>query len=513
MARPAPALPRLGLPYLALALLLAGGSLFAQTQSPPQPASSVVVDSNPALFTVLCALNAVGYDNGVSTTSTDAAAVLRVKIRKQLSTKSELPVVRELKAYYLSHHRDDPAQDLEQYTTLALFLGNPPGLSLTVPGAGLPPEASAVSDIVPLLARFYADAGIEKIWDDAQPAFELALNQDSSLTRASLASVDAFFRIPRGYPTHQLFIFPDPMLSAAQSDALSYNGNYYIAVNLDLKPQLHQIRHTYLHFVLDPILAQYPAIFTQVEEEILPQVARAPALDVQYKRDPQLFATECLVRAIEIQLDVATLADRQQAAANAAANGLVLTPYWVTQLGAFRADPANFIEFYPVAAFGARLDEIASQTKKINFTPAPPATATSKATVSEVAHVKGLIELGQERFDAHDLAGATSLANAALQKPGSDRGEAYFLLGKIATAQNQPNTAITQFQNALTVPNASAHVKTWSNIFLARLFDAENNRADAVLRYKAALLTADTPISKTLATAGIKAPYRPPAAH
>ncbi|HEY7856775.1 MAG TPA: tetratricopeptide repeat protein [Terriglobales bacterium] len=509
MAKPASVAHRIG---FLLVALLSSGLLLAQTQNAAQPATSVIVDSNPALFTVLCALNAVGYDAGVSTTSTDPAAVLRVKIRQQLAAKSELPVVQELKAYYLSHHRDDPAQDLQQYTSLALFLGNPPGLSLTVPSAGLPPEAAAVSDIVPLLARFYADAGIEKVWDDAQPAFELALAQDSALARATLGTVDAFFRIPRGYATRQLFIFPDPMLSPTQSDALSYSGNYYIAVNLDLKSQLHQVRHTYLHFVLDPILAQYPAIFTQVGEEILPQVARAPALEVQYKRDPQLFATECLVRAIEIQLDQKTLADRQQAATSAAAHGLVLTPYWVDQLTAFRADPANFIEFYPVAAFAARLDEIGSQSKKINFAPAPPLT-TVTSTVAEAAHVKGLVELGQERLDAHDLPGAAALANAALQKPGSDRGEAYFLLGKIATEQNQPNTAITQFQSALAVANASPHVKTWSNIFLARLFDAENNRAEAIVRYKAAMLTADTPISKNLATAGIKAPYRPPAAH
>src|SRR6185437_8298673 len=122
--------------------------------------------------------------------------------------------------------------DLAQYVDLALFLGNPPGLTLTIPRAGLPPNASEVADVLPLLQQFYTQANLAAIWQDVQPQYEQALAQDTVLARATLSSVDNFFRIPQDYSPRRFYIFPGPMMAPSESNALNYEDNYYFATNL-----------------------------------------------------------------------------------------------------------------------------------------------------------------------------------------------------------------------------------------------------------------------------------------
>lgn len=492
----------------------------AQQAAPPVLAPSVhtttVVDSNSALFAVLAALNAAGYNAGMSTAagatpSAQQAAVtaLRATIRQRMSAHAAA-ILPELRAFYDSHHLANPSQDLAQYVDLALFLGNPPGLSLTIPRAGLPPDAAGVADVLPLIQEFYTQANLDQVWQDVQPQYERALTQDTALAKITLSTVDNFFRIPQDYSPRQFFIFPDAMMAPGEADALNYEDNYYFATNLDLSGQLHQLRHTYLHFMLDPLISKYPAIITGVEESVMPAVAAAPGLEVQFKRDPQLFYTECLVRAIEVQLDPGTPQQKQAEVEAAMNQGLVMTSYWYNQLTTYRTEPENFAEFYPNAAFAAQVAVIGSQARHRKFTPAPAVAAAADEV--QPTRVASLLERGQQQLDAHDLDGAASLANAALKQPDSDRASAYFLLGKVAAERNQAQAAVTNFQNALAqAAPQQAHVRTWSNIYLGRLFDAENQRSQAISHYQAALASADTPQSKALAAAGVQAPFRPPA--
>lgn len=482
-----------------LAGVVGACGLLAAAQAPATH-TNVVVDSNPAEFAVLAGLTAAGYDAGQQ-----VSEPLRAGLRRQIAAK-KVPAVAALKDFFQSHHLANPNQDVARYTTLALFLGTPPGLPLTLPPAGLPPEAGEVADIVPLLRDFWQQADLDAVWQQAQPAYTAALQRDAATTRAMLERVNGFFRIPQAYATRQLFVFPDALIAPGQSDALNYEDNYYIIVNLDLKAELPQVRHTYLHYLLDPLIAHYPAALLPVQDEILPLVSRAPGLDVQFKRDPTLLYTECLVRAVEIQLDGGTPEHQQTEVDGAMHQGLVLTQLWFDQLTKFRSDPATFTEFYPEAAFALRISDLAGQVKHMTF-----AAAATGTHVAQPLRAPSPMEVAQTRFDAHDYAAAGAIAESVLQKPQGEHGEAWFLLGKVAAARNQAEPAMHAFQQALaTAPAGDHHVRTWSNIFLARLCDAEHQRAQAVAYYQAALTTADTDISKSLAQAGIKAPYPPP---
>jgi tetratricopeptide (TPR) repeat protein len=89
--------------------------------------------------------------------------------------------------------------------------------------------------------------------------------------------------------------------------------------------------------------------------------------------------------------------------------------------------------------------------------------------------------------------------------PAGDHAAAHYLLAVLAARQGEPDVAKSYFQQCLAeAPPTEAHVRTWSNIYLARIFDLEQNREQAVSHYRAALATADTPGARSIAQHGLQ---------
>ena len=79
--------------------------------------------------------------------------------------------------------------------------------------------------------------------------------------------------------------------------------------------KMAQIRHTYLHYLLDPMAENISRTIKRLEP-LLQSVKRAP-LEESFKTDISLLVTECLVRAIEIR----TTGNKQTAEAMRHAGG------------------------------------------------------------------------------------------------------------------------------------------------------------------------------------------------
>ena len=63
---------------------------------------------------------------------------------------------------------------------------------------------------------------------------------------------------------------------------------------------MQQIRHTYLHYLLDPLALKNGGSFKRLEP-LLEDVKDAP-MDEAFKTNISLLVTECLIRAIEERL-------------------------------------------------------------------------------------------------------------------------------------------------------------------------------------------------------------------
>lgn len=476
-------------------------SALSAAQYVPQPSvkTNVVVDTNQTLFTVLAAINVAGYDDGLDAAG---ASPLRKQIRAKLLAH-ELPVYNDLRVFYKGHLKDDPAANLSQYISLAIFLGDPPDFKLQVRPQDLPGDVAAMQSFIPLLRRFYEDAGIGDLWRQVQPQYDQQVGDYASRIRTAVNQVNDFFRLPGADMGRRLYIYPDALASPRQSNARSYLDNYFIVTSLSSNAQVHEIRHIYLHYILDSEISQFPGSLDRLKP-LLPQIQRAPALPPAFKQDVSLFYTECVVRAVEIVLDGGAPAQQMAKVQQNEQEGYVLTRYWYDQLLAYHKDVVSFREFYPEAAWGIQVESEVKKAKETRFVRAPVETEPAQPV-----RLVSLLNQGEARLQAMDFDGAERLARQALMQPQGDHATAHYLLALVATHHNQPELARDDFGKALAEATpGDIHVRTWANIYLGRIDDLEHNRAEALKHYQAALAVADTPSARQIAEAGLKAPFQ-----
>ena len=79
-------------------------------------AENIQLGANQNLFAVLAAINAAGYDEGISLPDNNP---LRLQLREYLS-KQSIAVLPELQRYYRKHMQRNGVQDLSQYISYAL---------------------------------------------------------------------------------------------------------------------------------------------------------------------------------------------------------------------------------------------------------------------------------------------------------------------------------------------------------------------------------------------------------
>ena len=168
-------MPRIS--YLLLSLFAAAVPALpqAQSKSQPQPKPPIrratgndtqnQLDSNEALFTVLAAINAAGYDDQIDAASTHA---FRHTLRTQLAARN-LDSVFELRRFFRDHKLKDPSGELSRYISYALLINGPPDFDYRDPDMVRPPDASSVDEgLSPLLAAFYQEANLAEAWQRAR---------------------------------------------------------------------------------------------------------------------------------------------------------------------------------------------------------------------------------------------------------------------------------------------------------------------------------------------------------
>lgn len=470
--------------------------------------TNVEIDRSPALFAVLAALNVAGYNGGLNA---PGASPFRRQLRLRLLAQ-KLPIYTDLRAYYARHHKTNAGENLAQYISLALLLGDPPHFILDRPVNQLPPDAAGVASFVPLLRQFYADAGLAALWQRYQPVYERALARYSTPVRALTQAVDDYLRLPQTYLGRQYIILPEFLTGPGDTQARNYLGNYYIVVGMNTAGQMPDIRHTYLHYVLDPLVEKFPGAYERTQP-LLPLVARAPALNPEFKRNIRLFYTECLVRAVEARFvrfpgtAVRQALERKALIQRDMENGLILTRFFNRQLSAYAKTVVSFTQFYPEAAYSLPVDRIGHQTRKMAFSARPlgrPEPVQPRPRLS-------LLEAGELALDNGDLAGVNAMAQNALLRednPAGAHATAEFLLAEVAARQGQPAIASADFQRALALaPPVALHVRTWSNIYLGRLLDLEHHRRRALAHYRAALAAAADAGARAVARQGLQKPF------
>jgi hypothetical protein len=477
---------------------------------PAEELPNVTLDTSETLFSVLAAINRCGY-NAELDVSDPVRAQIRAEVEKATETFDQAKEEAQLLCqFYHEHEQPEPGRTLAQYVSLALRLDAPPGFGFKVKDADLPPDAVQVAGIVPILQKFYDVAGLHAIWLRHQVVYAgLAARYRDPLAKV-LFDTEIYLRLQSaGYLGHSFTVYLDPMGAPGETNARNYGSDYYVVISPSPGSALKmdQIRHTYLHYLLDPLAAKYPNSINRLSPLLL-SVKRAP-MDESFKQDVSLLVTECLIRAIEVRTSGSgKLPEEQRRAAveQSVKQGYVLTQYFYDALAKFEKSPVGLRNAY--IEMIADID-LGKEQKFIALTKFSTDADPELLRVSRPAATR-LLVTAEQRLSAGDSDGARTLAQQALDTKSEDPGRALFILAQVATRNRDLQGARNYFEQALSVARDPV-VVAWSNIYLGRIFDLEEERAAALDHYRAALTaSAQLPEVKAAAERGIQQPYEPP---
>jgi hypothetical protein len=469
----------------------------------------VALDNSEALFTVLTAINTCGYDSEL-----DASDPLRAQIRAEVAKRIDAsPEAKQstqtMCQFYVEHQQADPARTLAQHVSFALYLNAPPELTLKVKEADLPPDASYVSGLVPLLQKFYGEAGLHTIWTRHQPAYSALTERYHEPLSKVLFDTEVYLKLPSaGYLGRTFAVYLDPMGAPGQANARNYGSDYYIVISPGTGSglKMDQIRHTYLHYLLDPLALKYPAAMEHLKP-LLENVKGAP-MDESFKTDASLLATECLIRAIEARIIGSSKTpeiERQQLVERSVEQGFILAPYFYQAMLQFEKSPAGLRIAYGSLITGIDETKERKNSSQIKFASQadPELLHLSRPTEGK------LLVTAEQSLSGGDAEAAKKLAQQALDEKREDPGRALFILAQVATMNRDMQGARNYFQQALDVAH-EPKVVAWSHIYLGRIFDLEEDRPAALDHYRAALSTGGSlPEAKAAAEHGIDQPYEP----
>jgi hypothetical protein len=522
--------------FFAAIIILLGTAFTPQThgQAGPEGAQTgVSVEASQQIFSVMCALDAAGFAADESTLSEMPS---RLALRGEL-LKLQGPATDALRQFYRDYQLADPGETLSRYITFSLVVGPPPNFAFLLDHDVLPPDALAIEGFQEVLTNFYHEAHLDLRWASVEPEYNRAIERYQSPVRRVVTVSDAYLReIYRPRYAHSFTVYIEPLVGNRTN--FRNNGNHY-AIVVDGGPEFPEadVRHAYLHFLLDPLPLKYREAVMK-KRGLLNIAARAPRLSAEYKNDFMAYADECLIKAVELRIrhlkpdqEEAVLAEDDQ-------DGFIMVRMFVVQLQKFeKAEPAMSY-YFPDLIDGIDLEAEQKRLQNFQFAALPAAEPKNGAAggargglqpgqaATPQSELESALAQGDHEIALQDAAAAGKtfekilakypdnaranfgLAVASLLNHDADRAQELFekLVAAPAAASGQPAGQAP----AAASPAPDPGIVSWSHVYLGRLHDFAEERDQALVEYRAALAIDGAPEAvRVAAQRGIDAPYNP----
>ena len=335
---------------------------------PAGPTISLI--STEPVFAMAAGLNMCGYDEGLQS-SESVRQQVRDEINKALAASEEARKSRDALCLYIAQHRMTGTQiDIAQYISLSLYVTPPPDMATTVELAEMPPDATQVADVVPLLSKFAGAVDLHGIWLTLKRTYDEAANKVHGPLSEMMVRTNLYLKMPAPtYDGRRFIVVVEPMLSPSTVNARIYGTDYVVVLSpVDGSIHMNDVHHVYLHYLIDPLLYSRTNALER-EQPILKEIREAP-LEYIYRSDTVALTVECLIKAIEartmdtgipdykmpVRFDRSELPHydherqlveqkqegvRQTLLQHDMKQGFVLTQFFYTALVQFEKDPAS----------------------------------------------------------------------------------------------------------------------------------------------------------------------------
>jgi len=495
---------------------------------------AVSLQTSEAMFDVAVALNACGYDNGL--TESDPVRIrVRDQVNQALQQSEQARDARDKVCLFIDQHRlADASRDLAQYVSLALYLTPPPELALSVQEADMPPDSTQVIGILPFLHAFAQAIQLHLIWVGNRQAYDEEIARLHDPLTQMILNTNIYLKVPTStYSGSRFLVVLEPMLAPAETNARVYGADYVVVASpVNGTIHMQEVRHTYLHYIIEPLLYSRSSAMDRLLP-ILKTVRDAP-LEFSMRSDIVSLVIECMIHAIEArtmdtgiqeykipddvrrsdlehetQLHNASLqriaAVRQKSVNHSMVDGFVLTQYFYDQLIAFERTPDSLKEAIGPMVYGMDVDQQVHRARDIHFSE----EGESDVIRYTPQHPHGL-DLAEIKMHQGDAAGAEKLAAQALAEHTPDPGRANYILAFTSLMQNNVEGAQKGFSETIRL-SKDPRLLAWSHIYLGRIHDLNDERDEALVEYKTALTVRDgQPDTKAAAEKGIKQPFEIP---
>ncbi|HYM09943.1 MAG TPA: tetratricopeptide repeat protein [Bryobacterales bacterium] len=465
------------------------------------------LDSDITLFTVLAAINVAGYGDGLDSS---AGSPTRLAVRKDLQSFHG-PSLEMLKNVYQQRKIADSAQNLAQYISFSLQCAGPPDFHFRVPFTQVSPDAQPLHGLPRVLQDFYQQADIPKLFARYQPDYEKEIERYHDPVTQAVWEANGYLRIPTsGYLGRRFQIYIDLLSAPGNPSVRGYGPDVFVVVHPSRELRTKEIRHAYLHYLLDPFSSKYAAAI-DAKKDLAGLAMFAPALDDSYKTDFSLLVTECLIKAIEARMKYGSEKQKQAGVEQALREGYILTPHFYEQLLRYEVQLQGIRFYYPemVNAIDKRRED--ARLRHVSFLERPPQpqprVEPAPPPLTGVAKTLGDAE---DSFRRHQIGQAKKLFLQAQQESGGHDARALYGLARVAALEKDPERAKELFRQALEA-SPDPHVQAMSHIYLGRIEDLFGDREQAVAHYKEALACGDaTPGTREAAEKGLKESFASP---
>lgn len=428
----------------------------------------------------MAAINAAGYDAGIKLPDNSP---VRKQLRDFLAGQN-IKVLPELKVFFRKHLQKTEAQDLNQYISFAFAVTGAPDFAWKGRDVDVPPDAMALREFQPLMIDFYRQADLETLWKKVKPAYEQEVARYHEPLLNLRQSVEYYLRVTANeYKLRKFHVFVELLAAPQVVQTRSYGDDVYVVVSPADPIKAYDIRHSYLHFAIDPIMLQNRAPLAQKRSLI--DLAGTSPLDDSFKTDFVLLANECLIKAVEAKLDKDTAAVER-----ATRQGYILTPYFFEQLPVFEKQQLGMRYYAEEMINGIDPAKETARFATIKFDAAQLQRAAKQVTIAgpEPSGAAKVLEKAENLYSARSYEEARALFTQALEQKGeaAEHAQAWYGLARISIAQNKPETAEELLQKTLE-SGPDDFTRGWSDYYLGRLARARSDLAEAEKYYRDAL--------------------------
>lgn len=485
----------------------------AQVQdNSPKTIAKLQLETNEALFSTLAALNACGFDMDLSNSDP-----LRAKIRSEITDSINASLAasnarEQLCRFHQDKQQPDAGRDLAQYVSLALYMKDAPDFGTSLRESDLPPDAYEVLGFIPLLKNFYEAVGLHAIWTRHSRDYERLIAAVQPQVSDMILKTDFYLRLPvSSYLGRRYLVFVEPMGAPSQVNARNFGSDYYLVISPSASgvTRLEQIRHTYLHFILDTLTMRRANVVKRLDP-LLFTVKDAP-MDDSFKNDTALLVVESLIQAIEARTFTPPDGKKDKEALEKARNeevekdmkqGYILTRYFYDAMIKFEQGPTGLRDAFPEML--AAIDVDREKRRAANTVFATKATPEVVRAAAASKKESQLLDFAEQQLAKGDTTAAHRFAQQALDEQQGDPARATFVLARAAVLDRDMDGAQQLFERTLQMAHEPRTV-AWSHIYIGRILDMKCDRNAALSHYKTALTFSEpAPDIKAAADRGIK---------